>query len=59
MIPAGNPGRLEADADFLLGKWSSDCDRGVVDIFLKDGALRQQGLLRIAPKGGGSPITPA
>jgi len=55
---AGEPGRLEADADFLLGKWSSDCGRGVVEIFLRDGALRQKGLLRIAPKGGGNPVTP-
>lgn len=55
---AGEPGRLEADADFLLGKWSSNCERGVVEIFLRDGALRQQGLLRIVPKGGGDPITP-
>lgn len=57
-LSAGEPGRLEADADFLLGKWSSDCERGVVEIFLRDGALRQKGLLRIAPKGGGEPVTP-
>jgi len=55
---AGEPGRLEADADFLLGRWSSDCAVGDVHIFLRDGALRQQGLLRLAPKGGGEPITP-
>lgn len=55
---AGEPGRLEADADFLLGRWSSNCENGNVAIFLRDGALRQQGLLRLAPKGGGEPITP-
>jgi hypothetical protein len=55
---ADEPGRLEADADFLLGRWSSDCANGNVAIFLRDGALRQQGLLRLAPKGGGEPITP-
>ena len=55
---AGEPGRLEADADFLLGNWSSDCDVGIVEVFLRDGALRQKGLLRIAPKGGGEPVTP-
>jgi len=55
---AGEPGRLEADADFLLGRWSSDCDIGMVEVFLRDGALRQKGLLRIAPKGGGEPVTP-
>jgi hypothetical protein len=55
---AGEPGRLEADADFLLGRWSSDCAAGDVHIFLRDGALRQQGLLRLAPKGGGDPMTP-
>ena len=55
---AAEPGRLEADADFLLGRWSSDCAAGEVHIFLRDGALRQQGLLRLAPKGGGEPITP-
>ena len=52
------PGRLEADADFILGHWSSKCADGKVDIFLRDGALRQQGLLRLAPKGGGKPVTP-
>ena len=51
-------GRLEADADFLLGHWSSKCADGKVDIFLRDGALRQQGLLRLIPKGGGEPVTP-
>lgn len=55
---AGEPGRLEADADFLLGRWSSHCPNGNVAIFLRDGALRQQGLLRLAPKGGGEPVTP-
>lgn len=55
---AGDPGRLEADADFLLGTWSSDCALGVVEIFLRDGALRQRGLLRLAPSGGGPPVTP-
>ena len=29
-----------------------------MNIFLRDGALRQQGLLRLAPKGGGQPVTP-
>lgn len=57
-VHAGEPGRLEADADFLLGRWSSDCAAGDVHIFLRDGALRQQGLLRLAPKGGGDPVTP-
>jgi len=52
------PGRLEADADFLLGRWSSDCAAGVVEIFLADGALRQRGLLRVVPQGGGQPVTP-
>ena len=55
---AGEPGRLEADADFLLGRWSSNCANGDVSIFLRDGALRQQGLLRLTPKGGGEPVTP-
>ncbi len=55
---AADPGRLEEDADFLLGRWSSDCSAGLVEIFLRDGALRQQGLLRLSPKGGGQPITP-
>lgn len=55
---AGEPGRLEADADFLLGSWSTDCSVGTVDVFLRDGALRQRGLLRIVPKGGGEPVSP-
>lgn len=54
---AGEPGRLEADADFLLGRWSSDCAIGNVHIFLRDGALRQQGLL-LAPAAGGKATTP-
>jgi hypothetical protein len=57
-IEAAGPGRLEEDAYFLLGHWSSDCASGMVEFFLRDGALRQRGLLRIAPKGGGAPITP-
>ena len=52
------PGRLEVDADFILGRWSSKCTDGEVNIFLRDGALRQNGLLRLAPKGGGKPVTP-
>ena len=55
---AGEPGRLEEDADFLLGQWSTDCGAGTVEFFLRDGALRQRGLLRVAPKGGGEPLTP-
>jgi hypothetical protein len=55
---SGKPGRLEADADFILGHWSGKCADGQVEIFLRDGALRQQGLLRLAPKGGGKPVTP-
>jgi hypothetical protein len=55
---AGEPGRLEEDADFLLGSWSTDCSSGQVDVFLSDGALRQRGLLRIANKEGGDPVTP-
>ncbi|MFT5175323.1 MAG: hypothetical protein ACI8W7_003513 [Gammaproteobacteria bacterium] len=54
----GEPGRLEADADFILGRWSSNCADGEVDIFLRDGALRQNGLLRLVPKGGAKPVTP-
>ena len=57
-VPAGDPGRLEEDAYFLLGRWSSDCSAGSVEFFLNDGALRQRGLLRIAPRGGGQPVTP-
>ena len=55
---AGDPGRLEEDADFLLGRWSTDCAVGQVEFFLSDGALRQRGLLRVAPKGGGEPVIP-
>jgi hypothetical protein len=44
---AGDPGRLEEDAEFLLGSWSSDCAVPGARIFLSDGALRQQGLLLI------------
>ena len=29
-----------------------------MEIFLRDGALRQQGMLRILPKGGGEAVTP-
>ena len=54
---AGEPGRLEADADFLLGRWSTDCEVGNVHIFLRDGALRQQGLL-LAPGAHGKPTAP-
>ena len=57
-VSADEPGRLEEDADFILGHWSNDCAQGSVEFFLRDGALRQQGLLRLAPKGGGKPITP-
>lgn len=56
--PAGDPGRLEEDADFLLGSWSTDCALGQVEFFLSEGALRQRGLLRVAPKGGGDPVIP-
>jgi len=55
---AGDPGRLEEDADFLLGQWSTDCALGQVEFFLSDGALRQRGLLRVMPKGGGDPVVP-
>ena len=55
---AGEPGRLEEDADFLLGRWSTDCALGHVEFFLSDGALRQRGLLRVQPQGGGEPVTP-
>ena len=54
----GEPGRLEADADFILGRWSSNCADGEVDIFLRDAALRQIGLLRLVPKGSAKPVTP-
>jgi len=57
-VRAGDPGRLEEDADFLLGRWSTDCAVGQVEFFLSEGALRQRGLLRVAPKGGGDPLTP-
>jgi hypothetical protein len=58
LLAASEPGRLEADADFILGRWSSDCAEGEVEIFLRDGALRQKGLLRLVPKGGTKPVTP-
>jgi hypothetical protein len=57
-VRAGEPGRLEEDADFLLGSWSTDCSAGQVDVFLSDGALRQRGLLRIASQEGGEPMVP-
>lgn len=51
-VLAGAPGRLEEDAEFLLGSWSADCKIDGARIFLSDGALRQQGLLHI---GGSAP----
>lgn len=55
---AGDPGRLEADAEFLLGEWANDCSAGAARIFLSDGALRQQGLLRLAAPDRGAPVVP-
>ena len=50
---AGEPGRLEDDAEFLLGRWANDCAADTARIILADGALRQQGLLRLgAPDRG-------
>ncbi len=57
-LSAGEPGRLEDDTEFLLGKWSNDCKVGSVNIFLKDGALRQQGLVQLLAKGSKTPIAP-
>lgn len=56
---AGEPGRLEEDAEFLLGTWASDCSKGPARIFLSDGALRQEGLLQLAGSDGKvrTPIT--
>ncbi len=55
---AGEPGRLEADAEFLLGEWASDCGGDSARIFLADGALRQQGLLRLGSPDRGAPTVP-
>lgn len=59
-LNAGEPGRLEEDAEFLLGSWASDCGiPGAARIFLSDGALRQEGLLRLVARDGSmvSPVT--
>ncbi len=50
-LVAGEPGRLDEDTGFLLGNWSNDCKAGSVRIFLKDGALRQKGLVQLLIKG--------
>ena len=55
---AAQPGRLEADAEFLLGHWANDCKAGAARIFLSEGALRQQGLLRLAARDKGAPVVP-
>lgn len=55
---AGDPGRLEADADFLLGRWSDNCKLRSTRIFLRDGALRQQGLLRLVSESGDAQVAP-
>jgi len=55
---AGDPGRLDANTGFLLGHWSNDCKAGSVKIFLKDGALRQQGLVQLLAPGSTTPIAP-
>jgi hypothetical protein len=57
-LSAGEPGRLEDDTEFLLGNWSNDCKAGSVKIFLKDGALRQQGLVQLLAQGSKTPISP-
>jgi len=54
---AGDAGRLEEDAEFLLGSWANDCAGKGARIFLSDGALRQQGLLRLTG-GEGKSATP-
>lgn len=55
---AGEPGRLEEDTEFLLGQWANDCAAGTARIFLADGALRQQGLLRLGARDRSAPVVP-
>ncbi len=58
LLVAGEPGRLEDDTGFLLGDWSNDCKAGSVKIFLKEGALRQKGLIQLLVRGADKPIIP-
>ncbi len=57
-VAAGDPGRLEDDSGFLLGHWSNNCKAGAVRIFLKDGALRQQGLVQLVAPGTHNQVSP-
>lgn len=56
--PAGDPGRLDANTGFLLGRWSNDCKAGSVNIFLRDGALRQKGLVQLVAPGTATALAP-
>ncbi len=50
-LRAGEPGRLDDDTGFLIGNWSNNCKAGSARIFLKDGALRQQGFVQLPAPG--------